>query len=94
VTTLSFGEPSQVQLETLSWLVLAGCSSCAFFVEALAQCNSIVSLHRDATREASDHMIAAMDHSRSIRAMGILRFQTQHMTLSAQLVFAQVVVRC
>ena len=83
-------EIKQIQLETLSPLVVDGCHDHAFFVEALSHCDTIIAFHKDAAREASDHAVHALDGSRPLCAMKLLRFQDEQMRPSAQLAFAQV----
>ena len=61
-------EIKQIQLETLSPLVVDGCHDHAFFVEALSHCDTIIAFHRDAAREASDHAVHALDGSRPLCA--------------------------
>ena len=82
-------EIKQIQLETLSPLVLDGCYDSGFFVEALSQCDAIIAFHRDAAREASDHAVHALDSSRPLCAMKLLHFQAHQMRPAAQLAFAQ-----
>lgn len=82
----------QVQVESMSHLILSSCSSAGAFGEMSKRCGEILQLHRSAANSVCDYAMEALQKGNYTAAIDMIQFQTQKMNPSVQLLHAKAMI--
>ena len=75
-------EVKHIQLETLSWTILNGCLTNGFYSEVKGLCMQIIGFHTSCFRDSGEYAGKAIEQGTYLKAMEILRFQENRMSVS------------
>ncbi|CAN0335730.1 unnamed protein product [Pylaiella littoralis] len=86
-----FGEldVKQIQMDTLSYLVLGPSHSHGLFGEVQGQCRGIAAVHRSCKNDTAEHVARAFDRGNYSKGAEVDRFQREKLELSLQLAMAK-----
>ena len=82
----------QVQVESMSYLILNSCSSAGAYGEISKRCGEILQLHRSAATSVCDYAMEALQKGNYTAAIDMVQFQTQKMNPSVQLLHAKAMI--
>jgi len=78
-------EIKQIQVDSLSWLLLPGCLRSCYFEEARARCFGVNNFHRNTAGDVADGIRTAYDSGNFMKATEIIEFQQKRLNNSMQL---------
>uniref|UniRef100_A0A7R9YDF9 N-terminal acetyltransferase B complex subunit NAA25 homolog n=1 Tax=Pinguiococcus pyrenoidosus TaxID=172671 RepID=A0A7R9YDF9_9STRA len=74
----------QIQMDTLSYVIVPGLLRLGFFNEAQQQCDRVSRMHRSAARDAAEHCAKAVVRGNYLQGTEVMTFQRDRMDCSLQ----------